>query len=87
MNALSKHIDHSPTDCETILIRLLQFGAPRVSYTNGGWHAAIDMHTANPGADYKVRSDFNHTSPSAALHLLVERVNQSLKAALGQAAP
>jgi len=87
MNALSKHIEHSPTDCETILIRLLQFGAPRVSYTNGGWYASLEMRTAVHGAEFKVKSDFHHSSPSSALHQLVERVNQSLKAALGQAAP
>lgn len=64
----------NPISLESALEELTKFGSPRVAMQGGTWHAAIEMNTTAAGADFTVRSDFKHCTPTSAVSQLHDRV-------------
>lgn len=64
-----------PTDI--LLLQLSKYGKPRVSLTDSGWFATVDMAIAAKGASFSIDSGFEapHTAtPNAALSECYRRV-------------
>lgn len=49
------------------------------STSDGKWWAMAEMRIKVQGADFKVRTEMRHETPSAALRQLVERVRNAMK--------
>lgn len=71
-------VDKVPADFVEKLEWLLRFGQPRLSFITDGWHANIKMHVGAVGAEFTIKSDFNHQSPIAALDVCIERMLDAL---------
>lgn len=63
---------------EELLIHLCQFGLPRLSKHDSGWHARVDMHVSTAGTSFEIKSEFNHATPLSALELVTVRVSETL---------
>jgi hypothetical protein len=63
---------------EDILMRLAQFGKPRVSRFNSGWYCAVDMHVATLGTSIEIKSDFSLKTPGEAVRQCEERLKEML---------
>lgn len=74
----SAAVERVPAGLEERLEWLTRFGKPRVRFDVDGWSAHIDMHVANAGAEFKVRSEFNMDTPSAALDQCITRMLETL---------
>lgn len=61
---------------EDIMMELLNYGQPRVGVYGSDmtWHCTVEMNTNTVGSDFKVRSDWNHTTPFEAAKLCRDRV-------------
>jgi len=73
-------------DLEQMLLELTQVGQPKLSLLDKGWHAWIKMNINAinaTGATFEIRSEFDHTTPAAAVAELRERVQASLKTLKG----
>lgn len=84
MNALtvakSGRVETVPAGFEERLVWLCQFGKPRVSMLDTGWHASIQMNTNTTGTSFEVKSEFGNQTPSAAVSQLIERMLSALVA-------
>lgn len=75
--AFKAELDHpepQPRSLEELLEHLSAYGHPRVSRHREGWHASVEMNTPVTGAEFTVRSAFNHESPRAAAQECLSRV-------------
>ena len=66
-NTLDGLLMHAATLGECSLYRL-----------QGGWSFKISMVTTHVGADFSVRSEFNHPSPRSAVLQCLERANHAI---------
>lgn len=59
-----------------IMMELLNYGQPRVGVYGSDmkWHCTVEMNTNTVGSDFKVRSDWDHTTPIEAAKLCRDRV-------------
>ena len=66
---------------EVTLEKMEQYGYPRISRLDTGWHSRIRVHTGgeSDGIDFEVRSEFDHATPAQAALICYSR----LRAALG----
>jgi hypothetical protein len=64
---------------EDLLVKLCEFGKPRVGMYGSGWHCHIDMHVASVGTSFEVKSEFGHRTPLVAARLCANRVIETLK--------
>jgi hypothetical protein len=62
-------------ELEQVLLHLNQFGQPRLSRMDAGWYCACEMFVSAAGADVKIKSEFNHTTPTQAAQVCLERVS------------
>lgn len=62
-----------------MLVDLLQYGKPRVTYLSEGWYACVEMNTPTIGTNFQIASEFKHPSPSSALRECSERVEAAMK--------
>lgn len=60
------------------LVWLTRFGKPRLVVIDEGWHASIEMHVASVGASFTVRSEFDMSTPEAAIDQCIQRMLDSL---------
>ena len=66
---------------QELLMELKKYGKPKVGmYGNDDtWHCTIDMNTNTVGAEFKCRSDFNHTTPIEATKQCLDRVIKAVE--------
>lgn len=76
--AKSGAVGATPAGFEERLEWLCWFGKPRISRVSAGWYATIEMNTNTTGAEFKVTSELDHATPSAALNLLIQRMLETL---------
>lgn len=74
----SAAVERVPAGLEERLEWLTRFGKPRVCFDGKGWSAHMEMHVANAGAEFTVRSEFNMDTPSAALDQCITRMLETL---------
>jgi len=66
-------------EMESVLLGMLDHGRPSVSHLSEGWHCSIDMNVSAEGSTFKIRSEFGHKTPMAAVRECVQRMNQALR--------
>jgi hypothetical protein len=59
---------------EAALVALTSVGNPRVTKHDTGWYCVLELFVTVPGAKFKVDSDFKNTTPSEAVHKVIERL-------------
>ena len=66
---------------EELLVELLQYGQPRVGVygSDGKWSCSVEMNTNTVGADFKCRSEHNHSTPTEAAKICLERVLKAVE--------
>lgn len=68
---------------EELLMELKKYGKPKVGMYGSGtdetWHCSVDMNTNTVGAEFKCRSEFNHTTPTEAAKVCMERVIKAVE--------
>lgn len=64
---------------EDLLVKLCEFGEPRVGMYSSGWVSSIKMHVATVGTSFEVRSEFGHRTPLVAARECANRVIETLK--------
>lgn len=70
---------------EDVLAELLLAGQPRLGvYRGSTWHCSVEMNTTQTGAEFKVRSQFDHLTPIAAALECRDRVREALHAVGGR---
>lgn len=62
-------------DLEQLLLRLNQFGSPSVSRMRGGWYCVVEMFVQAKGAKVDIKSEFNHSTPTEAAQICLDRVS------------
>lgn len=67
-----------PSGLEEKLQWLRRFGQPRLTFHTDGWCGTIDMHVAAVGAEFTVRSEFKHATPTEAIDTCIQRMLESL---------
>ena len=67
---------------EDIMMELLNYGQPRVGVYGSDmkWHCNVEMNTNTVGSDFKVRSEWSHTTPLEAAKLCRDRVVKAVSA-------
>lgn len=63
---------------DDLLLGLCRYGEPRLSRMSDGWYANIGMHVASEGAEFSVKTDFDHATPREAIEVLIKRVRSTL---------
>lgn len=69
-------------DLQELMIYLIRYGKPRVSYLDGGWYCKVEMNTNTKGTQFDVASDFGNPTPIAAAKQCHERIVNAMKALL-----
>jgi hypothetical protein len=66
---------------EELLVELLQYGQPRVGVYGSDckWSCSVEMNTNTVGADFKCRSEHNHSTPTEAARVCLERVLKAVE--------
>lgn len=83
--AKSGSIERVPADLSGKLQWLCLFGKPNI-HRHEGWSANIAMNTNSTGSEFKVRSEFGHTTVDAAVDEMISRMLEAI-AALGTPTP
>lgn len=63
-----------PSSLEDLLTALASYGSPRVTQIKKGWYCCVEMRVSSVGVDFKIASEFNHQTPTAAARECYERV-------------
>lgn len=69
-------------DLQEMLLFLIRYGRPRLSYHDGGWYCKVEMNTNTKGTQFDIASEFNHPTPISAAKQCQERIDNALKALL-----
>ena len=69
-------------DLQELMVYLIRYGRPRLSYLDGGWYCKVEMNTNTKGTQFDVASEFNHPTPIAAAKQCHERIVNAMKALL-----
>lgn len=69
-------------DLQDLMLYLIRYGKPRISYLDGGWYCKVEMNTNTKGTQFDVASDFSHATPIAAAKECHERIVNAMKALL-----
>ena len=69
-------VEDSPL--EDMLATLQRYGSPSCSHLTRGWHASVDMHVESTGANFTIRSEYDHDSPREATFVCITRVQEAL---------
>ena len=67
-------------DLEELMVYLIRYGKPRVSYLDGGWYCKVEMNTNTKGTQFDVASEFNQPTPLHAARMCHERIVGAMKA-------
>lgn len=71
------HVEH----LEDILVSMLEYGRPRVTFITGsksGWYCHIEMNVNSTGVNFEVKSDFDHGDPTSAARQCRERALKAI---------
>jgi hypothetical protein len=78
MSALARYctqqVQRTPSTLEEKLEWMRRFGKPSVYACDVGWSVSIEMHVASAGTTFKVRSEFNIPTITAATDQCIERM-------------
>lgn len=78
--AIRQNITPSNMTIEEILLELQKYGYPNlICMTDGEWCCDVNMRTGVKGADFKIRSEFNHKTMRTAVELCYDRVIKALE--------
>lgn len=69
-------------DLQELMVYLIRYGRPRLSYLDGGWYCKVEMNTNTKGTQFDVASEFNHPTPISAAKQCHERIVNAMKALL-----
>lgn len=69
-------------DLQELMVYLIRYGRPRLSYLDGGWYCKVEMNTNTKGTQFDVASEFSHPTPIAAAKQCHERIVNAMKALL-----
>ena len=61
-------------DLRTALLDLTRYGCPRLRHDGKGWSCSVEMHVAEVGTEFNVRSDFHQATPELAVMQVTERI-------------
>jgi hypothetical protein len=67
-------------DLQELMLYLIRYGRPRLSYLDGGWYCKVEMNTNTKGTQFDIASEFNHSTPMSAAKQCHERITNALKA-------
>lgn len=70
----TKNVERTPSSLEEKLEWLCRFGKPSVYRCDRGWNVGIEMHVSSAGATFKVNSEFNIPTLTAAVDQCIERM-------------
>ena len=62
---------HSIEDC---LAELERYGKPSLSKLDGGWHSRMNVFVTGEGSEFKVKSEYDHSTPTEAINCCYERL-------------
>lgn len=65
---------------EELMIYLIRYGKPRLSYLDQGWYCKVEMNTNTKGTQFDVASDFGQPTPLHAARTCHERIINAMKA-------
>lgn len=75
----SKFYKQNQPTLEELLVELMHYGKPRVSFLGDGWYCNVEMNTNTIGADFKCASDFDMPTPTEAAKQCLERVLKAVE--------
>ena len=78
MNQEIAHRDQRAESLEQVLEQLEAYGQPSVSRLERGWHCCIKLRTPALGTEFRIRSEFDLPTPTAAAIQCHERVRDAL---------
>lgn len=67
-------------ELEELMVYMIRYGKPRVSYLDGGWYCKVEMNTNTKGTQFDVASEFNQPTPLQAARQCHERIIGAMKA-------
>lgn len=66
-------------ELEQLLLRLNQFGKPRLSRMSNGWYCNVEMFVQAKGAEVRIDSDTDHSTPTEAAQVCLDRVSSVVR--------
>ena len=66
-------------DLQELMVHMIRYGKPRLSYITDGWYCKVEMNTNTQGTQFDIASEFSHQSPLAAAKQCHERIINALK--------
>lgn len=67
------------TELEELMVYLIRYGRPRLSYLDKGWYCKVEMNTNTTGTQFDVASEFGNPTPIGAAKQCHERIVAALK--------
>jgi len=72
-------VEKTPADLDGKLVWLKRFGQPNIfCHDDGTFSAKIQMHVAQQGASFNIRSDYHHDTPTQAVDQMISRMLETL---------
>ena len=66
-------------DLQELIVYMVRYGKPRISYITDGWYCKVEMNTNTKGTQFDIASEFSHATPLAAAKECHERIVNALK--------
>ena len=73
-------VARAPESLEELMVSMCQYGQPKLSMMDSGWHCWIKMHVQSAGASFEIKSEFGHKTPTAATKECADRIAETLAA-------
>ena len=73
-------VETSIDELQDLIVYLVRYGKPRVSYISNGWVCSVEMNTNTIGTQFDVKSEFGHRTPIEAAKQCHERIQNAIKA-------
>lgn len=64
---------------EELIVHMIRFGRPRVSYVSNGWYCKVEMNTNTKGTQFDIASEFDHPTPLSAARECHQRILSAMK--------
>lgn len=66
-------------EIEELMVFMVRYGRPRISYLDNGWYCKVEMNTNTAGTQFDVASEFGQPTPLTAARQCHERITNALK--------
>lgn len=66
-------------DLQELIMYMVRYGKPRISYITDGWYCKVEMNTNTKGTQFDIASEFSHPTPLSAAKECHERIVNALK--------